>query len=277
MEIGTKLVDLSSYNENMAKGMEDKLFFVEKLNLKKNGHYLFVDFGCADGALIDTLYGIMESNEIHCYFIGYDISETMIELAKTKFNYNTTSVLFTSDWDEVKNKVDTYSAMESILILSSVIHEVYSYAESEDDINLFWHRVLESNFKYICVRDMMCSMDIERPMEDYHKFKENIPFATSMSIILNSFEKKWGKIYKSNKQFVHFLLKYRWRINWNREVNENYFPIFIEDFIEKIKSYNLIYFERFKVPFLEECWKQDFNVEIDDYTHVKAIFSKSKI
>ena len=37
----------------MAKGMEDKLFFLNEL--PKNYEYTFVDFGCADGTLINYL------------------------------------------------------------------------------------------------------------------------------------------------------------------------------------------------------------------------------
>ena len=41
---------------------------------------------------------------------------------------------------------------------------------------------------------------------------------------LIDFSNKWGTI-DNYKNLIHFLLKYRWKVNWNREVNENYFPI----------------------------------------------------
>lgn len=279
MEVGVNFKNLASYNENMAKGMEDKLFFIKKLNLQPNKNYLFVDFGCADGVLIDTLYGIMKDNNINAFFIGYDISETMIELAKNKFShYPTYNVLFTSKWDDVKKSIDTYSEMESVLILSSVIHEVYSYADSLDDIDLFWHRVLDSNFKYICIRDMMCSRDINRKTKRnlWVKLDEECPLGSTLRSQVNEFEKIWGSTHELNKQFIHFLLKYRWTINWKREVNENYFPIDIEGFLEKMESYNLIYFKRFRVPYLEKCWYDDFRIKLEDYTHIKAIFENKK-
>lgn len=277
MEIGKNFADLAYYNENMRKGMEDKLFFLDNLKINKSKSYIFVDFGCADGVLIDTLYGIMTDAGINAYYIGYDISETMIELAKTKFSHNAYNVLFTTDWDAVKEKVETYSAMESVLILSSVVHEVYSYSKYPQDINEFWGRVLNTGFKFICVRDMMCSEDADRKDIDlYAKFKENVPFATTNSILLNEFEKIWG--YTTNvKNLMHFLLKYRWVINWKREVEENYFPIYISEFLSKFnEKYNLNYFNRFRVPFLDKCWKEDFDVELNDNTHIKAIFEIKK-
>lgn len=274
MEVGIDFKNILSYNENMAKGMADKLFFLNKINFRKDESYLFVDFGCADGALLDSLYPIIESKGIHAYYIGYDISDSMIELAKSKFSHFTSSVFFTTSWPEVMEKVNTYSNMKSVLILSSVIHEVYSYAENNNDIDEFWDRTLNSNFNYICVRDMMVSKDINHtPDIDIFQFVENnIPHFTDRMKYYKDFIKHWGSM-NENKNFVHYLLKYRWTINWEREVNENYFPIYLEDFLKAFsEKYNISYLERFRVPFLEKCWKDDFDIEIKDYTHIKSIF-----
>ena len=274
MEVGVNFKNILSYNANMAKGMEDKLFFLNKINFKKDGSYLFVDFGCADGTLIDNLYSIFDNLGIHTYFIGYDISDTMIELAKTKFTHYTSSVMFTSSWDEVNKTIEKYSNMESILILSSVVHEVYSYAECQDDIDLFWHHVLDTGFNYICVRDMMAGKDINHtPDIDISNFIDNnFPHFSAKRRYMQDFVFHYGSL-NENKNFIHYLLKYRWTINWNRELNENYFPIYVEDFLKCFEEqYNIAYLERFKVPFLEKCWKEDFDIEIKDNTHIKIIF-----
>ena len=274
MEVGVNFKNILSYNANMAKGMEDKLFFLNQINFKKNEYYLFVDFGCADGTLIDNLYDILNKFGIQAYFIGYDISDAMIELAKTKFTHYTSSVMFTSSWNEVKEMMEKYNNMESILILSSVIHEVYSYAESQDDIDLFWHRVLDTGFKYICVRDMMVSKDINHTTDiNITRFiDKNIPLFGAKRKYFDDFINHWGSI-NENKNLIHYLLKYRWTINWDRELNENYLPIYVEDFLKYFEEqYNVLYLKRFRVPFLEKCWKEDFNIEINDNTHIKTIF-----
>ena len=279
MEVGLDFKNIASYTENMAKGLADKMFFLNKLNISPKRSYLFVDFGCADGILISSLYEIFNSKGINAYYIGYDISETMIDLAKTKFNYNTDKVMFTSDWEEVISKMNEYPGNSKVLILSSVIHEIYSYAESDDDIDIFWHRALDSNFDYICIRDMMVSKDINTSAfktNAYKKVDYKIPVINKYRI---QFEDIYGKIYNW-KNLIHFLLKYRWTINWDREVHENYFPIYIEDFLKKFeKKYNLNYFERFRVPFLDKCWLDDFNIidtEIFYNTHIKTIFERKK-
>lgn len=279
MEIGIDFKNIISYNENMAKGLADKLFFLEKIHFNPEKYYLFVDFGCADGVLIDAMYNILTEKNIAASFIGYDISETMIELAKTKFNHYTNTVRFTSSWDEVEESVKKYTNMESVLILSSVIHEVYSYAENNSDIDLFWERVLTTGFKYVCVRDMMCGKDINRKpdIELIQKINDSIGFATSLSRQRNEFSNIWGSISDNNKQLIHFLLKYRWTINWDREVHENYFPIYVDEFLRAFSDkYNISFLERFRVPFLEQCWRDTFGIEIEDYTHIKTVFELKK-
>ena len=215
---------------------------------------------------------------VNAYYIGYDISEIMIDLAKTKFPYNDGyHVLFTTKWEEVSEKVSTYYNMESVLILSSVIHEVYSYSKSTSDKVKFWGRTLDTGFKYICVRDMMCSNDIDREDTNlFDKLKERIHFATPEYGRLKQFEERWGSVINV-KNLVHYLLKYRWVINWERELEENYFSGNIDEFLLLFnEQYNLNYLERFRVPFLDKCWKEDFDIEIEDKTHIKAIFELKK-
>ena len=94
--------------------------------------------------------------------------------------------------------------------------------------------------------------------------------------ITREFEKEYGSI-SHMKNLVHFLLKYRWKINWDRELHENYFCTTIDEFLKHMNLYfNINYLERFRVPFLEQCWKEDFGIELDDYTHVKMILEKKK-
>lgn len=94
---------------------------------------------------------------------------------------------------------------------------------------------------------------------------------------LADYELKNNRLEYSQREVIHFLLKYRWKLNWEREVNENYFPITIEGFLEFFEGkYEINYLERFRVPFLDKCIKEDFDIELEDYTHIKAVFEKIK-
>ncbi len=265
-EIGKKFTDIQYYNKEMQKGMEDKLFFLDKL--PKNTDYVFVDFGCADGSMINALSSILEGH--YNIYVGYDISKTMLDLAKTNYHGpSNAEVVFTDKWNEVKRYIDRIGH-KSVLILSSVIHEVYSYAKDQNDIATFWKRVLNTGFDYIVIRDMCPSEDIDR--NNTCKFVDKIKNKADNEL-LNEFEKEWGSIW-NNKNMIHFLLKYRWKVNWERECYENYFPITIQNLLEYFKNFNIDYFERFRVPFLDKCIKEDYNIELEDYTHIKAIFTK---
>lgn len=271
MEVGKKFKNIDSYNENMSKHIKDKLFWVDYL--PENKDYVIIDFGCADGAMINYLCEINKESKQKNTYIGYDISETMIKIAKTNFHGDSSDdVVFTSSWDNVKNMLNFNKDKVKVLVLSSIIHEVYSYAETENDVDIFWDRVLNTGFDYIMVRDMMVSYDTIRKTasNDY----DNL-FLNGNSKQLEEFQKIHGNV-DIVKNMLHFLLKYRWKINWEREVAEDYFPIFIEDFLEIMKSYNIIYFERFRVQFLDDEIKKDFNIGLTDYTHVKGVFSKKK-
>ena len=275
MNIGKPFKSIDSYNDAMRKNLDDKLFFAKFL---PKHPMLIVDFGCADGSLINKMYELFENREFGTLikYIGFDISEEMINLAKAKFNHYTNRVMFTSNWDEVEKQLLSYTEYK-VLILSSVIHEVYSYG-TEESVRVFWDRVIHSGFHYVCVRDMMYSEDMDRqtnPLTSHRYGLEKLTKAP-LNVCLKEFEEKWGSI-NNNKNLIHFLLKYRWQINWERELNENYFPIEFHSFLSKFESmYNQTYLERFRVSFLEECWKKDFDITVNDYTHIKAIFERKK-
>jgi len=277
-EIGKEFKNLNLYNSEMAKGMEDKLFFLNKLPKSDTG-YLFVDFGCADGAMINALTSIC--NDENNWYIGYDISETMIDLAKTNYHGpSKAEVHFYSDWRSIYPGIRCMS-QKKVLILSSVIHEVYSYG-TEESIIKFWNYVTNSTFDYIVIRDMCPSNTLTNDKEISHELHDKLIYNHDgdYDYQVKTFEAKFGSLWYERNMY-HFLLKYRWKVNWNRECNENYFPINYQDIFEKMKNtpkyykYNLDYFERFRVPFLDKCIKEDIGIELDQYTHIKAIFSRS--
>ena len=268
-EIGKAFGDINYYNRQMSLGMIDKLFFVDKLP-RTNG-FLFVDFGCADGSMIRALEKLFKNTKSR--YIGYDISDQMIDFAKSRFEGDPARALFTSDWENDVMPNIRKDGLVPVLVLSSVIHEVYSYAKG-DDIDKFWDIVLSSGFEYVIVRDMMISRDSARRIPSTADI-EKIRSKEDIKDQLEEFEKHWGKIDKNNNRLIHFLLKYRWKINWKREVNENYLPLYIEEFIDKMTdtgTYRLDYFEKFRIKFIEDTIYSDFGIVLKDTTHIKSIF-----
>lgn len=270
-----KIKNLKLYNLRMTKAMYDKLFFIDKVI----GVNAFIDYGCADG----TLLRHVNHFEPDAILYGYDYFKSELKFAaenllKAKcitkeqiyryFDYN---------FNNMQHHVaDNKNIQKSCLILSSVIHEVYSY-QNLDKVNEFWSdHVFPSyegapNFDYIAIRDMIPSRNIDRSSDlndvrkIYSKFDKKL---------IEHFESIWGSI-DNNKNLIHFLLKYQYTDNWAREVHENYLPITRSDLLSRIPdNYDIVYQEHFVLPYLYNQVKKDFDIEIKDNTHLKIILKK---
>ena len=256
MEPGkNRISDLSGYLYRMQKSMIDKMFFIDKIF--EPIEYI-VDFGCANGELIKMLLYYFEEYR----YVGYDISESMIEEARA----NVPEARFTADWDDISVPFD-----RSLLNISSVIHEVYSYCTPEE-IELFWHRVFHSGFRYVTIRDMMLSDSADRPCpaEDEKKVRTNAVYAEHLA----DYEREWGRI-KTEKDLTHYLLKYSYTQNWEREVRENYLGLSLAELTRLIPpNYKISYKEHYTRPFTAWQINKDFGIELKTPTHIKIVLEK---
>ncbi len=244
--------NIALYLELMQKGMQDKLFFADKLFSPVD---TFVDFGCADGSLLQALHFLKPESRL----IGYDTSEQMLGIARE----NVPAAAFFSDWDAIEADFST-----GCLVLSSVIHEVYSYSPPAE-IEVFWRRVFQSGFRYIAIRDMMVSEQDAYPVAPGEK--EKILAKPPYAAVLQRFEEVNGPI-TSSKQLLHFLLKYRYTDNWEREVRENYLPLSAETLLTKIPGqYKFVYYAHETLPYIADCVKKDFAIDLRMKTHMKIL------
>lgn len=248
--------DYHVYTTGMSKSFKDKLFFLDKIEDITG----MVDFGCADGALINH---ISETLDDIC-LVGYDINPQMVELAKRKGVIGN----FTSDFNEALYLVNPN---RSLLNLSSVIHEVYSYSLPHA-VDTFWKNVFGSGFQYIAIRDFCISSSVNRKADinDWVKLIQN-----GEPCQIADYEGIWGSL-RDNRNLLHFLLKYRYISNWEREVRENYFSLTLEKLLSKIPTdkYEIVYFQDYILPFTAMKIKEDFNIVIHDNTHIKLLLKK---
>lgn len=246
--------NFSKYLNSMAKVIDDKLFFINLIDTD-----CIVDYGCADG----TILRIIQKLKPKIKLIGYDIDPNMINICKSKSN----GIEFYSNWDDV---IDNINGKSASIFLSSVIHEVYTYSNS-NEIKYFWNNEVFSNiFKYVIIRDMMSSIKYENfnlNKESLYKIRIN-----SNKEQLFEFENYWGSINNNFRTLLHWLLKYRYVENWDRELYENYLPLTIETIKTKIPKDWKIYYENYSIlPFLKDIIKKDFDVDIKFPTHLKMI------
>ncbi|EXG87758.1 hypothetical protein K413DRAFT_4657 [Clostridium sp. ASBs410] len=255
-KINTSIKDYKIYNSGMKKSIKDKLFFE---GLIDDSIDTFVDFGCADGQILAQVHNDFPEWKLK----GIDNDYMMIELAKR----NCKAAEFFEKITDIANN------NTSLLNLSSVIHEVYSYSSS-NTIEEFWSNVFNGGFKYISIRDLMSSYAInaEAEINDILKLQKR-----TNSKQLSDFISVWGNI-STRRNLVHYLLKYSYVENWERELRENYLPITVECFLNMIPdTYEIIYFNHYILPFTKDRIKKDFDIDLRDNTHVKILLKRKQI
>ena len=266
MPVGeNRIANMDSYNLAMSKSMIDKMFFMDKIDESVTA---ILDYGCADAVLIGTLARLFPGMT----YIGYDMVEEMIRKARERCAGLENVKLFSSLRDFGQwAAAGGLDFRRTALVLTSLIHEVYSYGTPES-IDDFWRFVTGSGFGYVVIRDMCLDCSAHRPAlkEDVIKVRSGYDLD-----LLAQFEAIHGSI-TDNRNLIHFLLKYRYKNNWDREVRENYLPVSVEDVMGKVagkgSGYQLIYFDHYILPFLARCVKKDFDITMKDYTHVKFIY-----
>lgn len=241
--------NINSYNNDMRRSMEDKIWFLNMIDYNIKGIY---DYGCADGSLLFIINKILPKYKL----IGYDFNQEMISLAKKKMPQAT----FTTN--------PVYNLNGFLVNVSSVFHEIHNYSSNpkEDYNNIF-----NCGASYIAIRDMFYSENSCHATNkiNLQKLYQNQPIKK-----INDFESIYGSL-NENKNFLHYLLTYMYNDNWEREVRENYFPHSLEEFIQKIpKEFNVIYINHYTLPFLKEKIHNDFGFFLEDFTHAKIFLRR---
>lgn len=243
----TPISNMNVYNNGMRKSLIDKIWFLDKIDDTISTLY---DYGCADGSLLKMAGEICPFMTLY----GYDISQEMISMAKQQVpeaQYLSTTPL--------------YGLKNTVLNASSVFHEIHAYST---DIQKDYNNIFESGATYIAIRDMFYS---NRSCYATDKTMLAKVLQRESASKISEFEFYNGSL-TENKNFIHYLLKYRYLENWDREVKENYFPHSIEDFLQKIPSkYRVIYFEHYTLQFLKDKVNSDFGIALADPTHAKIL------
>jgi len=248
------MTDINHYNEQMKKSLIDKIYFIDKIQTK-----FFVDYGCADGAMLKFLAPMFPDST----FIGYDNNLEMIELAEQGEQFE--NLTFTNNINKV---IDFCGLNDVALILSSVLHEIYHLHKNEE----LWNSDIKNiNPKYIVIRDMAVSRTSSRPSDSISVAKVWMNHDTAQ---LKEWEEQWGSL-SENWSLIHFLLKYRYQDNWDTELIENYLSYNVERLLADIpKGYEPIFIEHYTLPFVRNEVKKTFGIDLQDRTHIKLILER---
>ena len=151
------------YLSNMAKSFPDKAWFVGYVDPDVN---VVVDFGGGSGEFCEYVKAKLERSGRTVDFVVIDNNEAFAAAARSR-GFRTYSSL-----DEMLSSGDI-DLSRSLLIMSSVIHEVYSYAESPADISGFWRDIGRCGFRQIAIRDMSLNYKnfVNVPAKDVRKLR----------------------------------------------------------------------------------------------------------
>lgn len=249
--------DIAKYNKGMRQSLIDKTYFLDKVDAE-----VFVDFGCADGVLLQYMNNLFPEN----HYIGYDLCDEMIAQAGKRLH---DEILLFSDLKKVKECLKTtYKGKKSCLILSSVIHEVYSYSNADD----FWQQIFDLDFDFISIRDMCVSNSCSRPSDPITVARVHQIFDADL---IADWESTWGSL-DENWSLTHFFLTYRYTDNWDRESRENYLPITKEKLLQIVPNHYYPHFiEHYTLPYLRDQVFNDFQIQLQERTHLKLILRKN--
>lgn len=277
------------YNQEMAKSAYDKLAFVNKIYENID---LIVDFGCANGIVTRFIRLFYPESKIY----GYDLPDII--------RYNTDDdIEYKCDLDEIASIVKEYNdqGKKSILIMNSVMHELFNYMKSNkliaDDDRLYYHSLLNKlynmKFTYIFIRDL----NIKIPT-----FGNNVEYIPSELSKLSIKFKQLGyeeqfedflRVYNNGdqlnpmtkegqEQYIHFLLKCRYKENWNRELPENYLASsssFNKDGLFLSNTYKYPYHmtdcRKYILPYVQYINNKEFGIDLKKLgitTHSQALY-----
>jgi SAM-dependent methyltransferase len=243
--------DVHGYLLRMAAPLRDKLFMSHFIAPDAK-HVL--DVGCADGAI--TLAQAEMFPKVH--FHGIDLSGEFVELArKAAQDRGITNVTFEKVYlRSLLSRKRRYRHVQFV----SVNHEFFSYGEGISSVNKALsdaHELLEVNGT-TNIRDMVLeewtyeSDSFVAEMVDKIKARAN-------PRILREFTDRWGAM-QSIAAVNHFLLKYMYEQNFERENNENYIGVSREQYygIFNLLGMRCQYAQSYALPFLADKWANDF-------------------
>lgn len=277
-----RIADDAVYLSNMSKSFADKAWFVRYVPKDISR---IVDFGGGSGEFCEYVRAVLARRGLEPEFAVVDNNPSFLEKAVSKGFAGYASL------EEYSASAEPLTG-RTMLVMSSVIHEVYSYADPfYDDVGTFWTSLGRCGFDMIAIRDMSVNDSdyVGVPFDAVCWVYENVfrfggltVKGRPLSELLCEFEDRWGKLCDlprkgvDVKNLMHFLVKYRYVENWKREVDENYFPV-SQDRLERILrglGYRLTHKESSRLDFYRRQWTKDFRLNRPDDNGYRREFAE---
>ena len=240
--------DVKGYVERMEKSMQEKLFFIDKLDLENS---IIVDFGCANGCLLEHIKAMKFKNVT---LIGVEHNPEIAKMI-TAADEVYTDLLTVSTAIAVKRYSKDFRKV--ILITSSVLHEL------DDDTRSTLCIFAKCQVNYWVVRDMcynnygyVPTMELLSTIVEKSDPKQLASFIKHHTILNSSMVAEW-------------LMKYPYVQNWEHEVKEYYWSTDWNMFTRA--GGDIIYDNTYTNEFIAARIKRDYGIDINWSTHRQLI------
>ncbi len=244
------------YLERMSKPLQEKLKVAKYI---PEGTTDVLDIGCADGTVTLALADLYPNIN----FLGIDLDQGFVDLANSKVK-DRKNVLFKKIYlRELLAEPERFD----LVLFCSVLHEFFTYGEGISTVVKALadsHEILKAGGRVV-IRDMITYQYAEESDLWMETIKEKIRSKSDIHDLVFDFEKRYGKIARV-KDANHFLLKYMYRENWERELTENYLPVNFEtyDKIFELLGMRVVFQRSSTIPYLKNKWKEDFGFTDDE-------------
>ena len=259
----TEIHNRNVYLSLMRRSFYDKAWFMKNLPTDVK---TIIDFGGGSGEFAGFCQNIT-GDQVN--YIVIDNDPKFLSIADSKFE--------TFESLDLAMKNNAFNPKTTLLVLSSVIHEVYSYA----DVKTFWNDVQTAKCKYIAIRDMTYDYDstsgFNLGLNDFKLYKMAQLIRSRLEAIcpekLKMFEETKIGIFNQKildvdvkrpnlKNLLHFMLKYRYDENFEREVKENYMPLSNIELVCKLHQLGYDTSSKLtKLKFLIDTWLKELKLE----------------
>lgn len=247
-------VELRAYNASMERSLEDKLFFLGHTA----GAMTFVDFGCANGAVLKAVSERRERKVL----VGVDNHPIQLDIARQKVP----GAYLVPSFDHALPYIREAKGPR-VAIFSSVLHETPDLIRLPAESGLF---------DFLVIRDMGVPSWMERAWTP-KEWLEATRKAPAREEWLQA-----GRSVDRLDDFAEFLLKAPYLGNTPgqtvRELEERYPHRNIESFLDigpdAEYPYAITHFEHYVAPWVQDRVRHDYGFEFPYPTHFKAILRK---
>jgi SAM-dependent methyltransferase len=249
----TPVANLGAYNASLSSSLDEKLPLIADLPQDVG---FVVDYGCGDGLLLEEARRLRPNLRS----IGYDTSLDQMVAATAR------GVAATTRIESVRLAArNAPSDTKTAMVLSSVVHELPHH-----DLRPVLYEARTLGADYIAIRDRML---YRRWLGGARKEAAHVKWRTKGEDWprLREFERRWGSI-EEHHHLVHYLLKYRYRDNWKRELEENYM-VDVDTLLCVAESFGYVpqKVELYQQPWLGEHVKEAFGFELTGPTHCRLL------